>query len=651
VNTVPVFSTQPRSQVVLAGGTVTFNVAATGGNAFTYQWRRNGVAILGANSATFTIAGVTAADAGLYDVVVASGVGPAVSSVAELTVVSAPVAPVISVQPASRTVIAGTATTLTVVASGVPAPSYQWRRNGGDIPGAVGASYTLSSAQVSDAGTYQVVVSNGIGSVTSSAATLQVASRSWAGYYFGTFSGGNGNFALYVRDDNTGVFLGYLPGATAQLMSLNVSVNDSGSFVFSQGAILTGASDGSGPVRAAALAPVVVSGTIGNDGNLTGNVIGGASLTLGGARVGDGATAGVAGFYQAGSGANGTTVYSIVSPNGQAFAVAQSGTTSDGGIGIASSTGTLSVATARSTFTASLSGANGSLTGNLAGAIVASVTGGTDAASARQRLVNISSRARVAGGDSVAIAGFVIAGEESKPVLIRAVGPTLGAAPFNVPGVLAAPRLELFRGQTSLAVNAGIAGNRAAIDAASLQAGAFALGAAGTDAAIVTTLAPGNYTAIVSGSAANAAGVVLVEVYDLSATNPGQKLLNIATRAAAGANENTLIAGFVIPAGTSKRVLIRGVGPGLTPFGVTGVLAQPVLALLSGGTTVAQNTNWNSSPDAALISAASAQAGAFTLSNNDSALITTLAPGNYTAQVTGVGGGTGIALIEVYELP
>ena len=651
VNTVPVFSTQPRSQVALAGGTVTFNVAATGGSAFNYQWRRNGIAILGATNASFTLTGVSAADAGLYDVVVGSGVGPAVSSVAELTIVSAPVAPVITVQPSSRTVIAGSATTLTVAASGVPAPSYQWRRNGGDIPGAVGASYSMASAQASDAGTYQVVVSNGIGSVTSAAAVVQVASRSYAGYYFGTFSGGNGNFALYVREDNSGVFLGFLPGATAQLMSLNVAVNDSGSFVFSQGAILTGASDVSGPVRAAALAPVVVSGTIGNDGNLTGNVIGGASLNLSGSRVGDGATAGLAGYYQAGSTTNGTTVYSIVSPNGQSFAILQSAATSDGGIGIASANGTLSVATARSTFTGTLSGASGGLTGNTTGAIVSTVSGGTDVALARQRLVNISSRARVAGGDSVAIAGFVISGEESKPVLIRAVGPTLGTAPFNVPGVLAAPRLELFRGPTSLAVNAGIAGNRTAIDAASLQAGAFALGAAGTDAAIITTLAPGNYTAIVSGSTANAAGVVLVEVYDLSATNPGQKLLNIATRAAAGANENTLIAGFVIPAGASKRVLIRGVGPGLTPFGVTGVLAQPVLALLSGGTTVAQNTNWNSSPDSTLISASSAQVGAFALSNNDSALIATLAPGNYTAQVTGVGGGTGIALIEVYELP
>jgi hypothetical protein len=277
-------------------------------------------------------------------------------------------------------------------------------------------------------------------------------------------------------------------------------------------------------------------------------------------------------------------------------------------------------------------------------------SGGSDNLTLRQRLVNISSRARVGTGDAVAIAGFVISGQVSKPVLIRAVGPTLGAAPFNVGGVLAAPRLELFRGSASLAVNSGISASRAAIDAAGQQAGAFALGTSGADAAILTTLAPGNYTAVVSG-VNNTAGVALIEVYDLSGVAVGQKLLNIATRASAGTGDNTLIAGFVVPPGTTKRVLIRGVGPGLSVFGVTGVLAQPALTLLSGSTIVAQNTNWNTSTDAATITSASAQVGAFGLANNDSALVVTLAPGNYTAQVLGVGGASGVALIEVYELP
>jgi hypothetical protein len=273
---------------------------------------------------------------------------------------------------------------------------------------------------------------------------------------------------------------------------------------------------------------------------------------------------------------------------------------------------------------------------------------------ARQRLVNISSRARVGTGDAVAIAGFVISGEESKPVLIRAVGPSLGGAPFNVAGALASPRLELFRStggvSTSLAVNTGIAANRALIDAASAQAGAFALGSSGADAAILTTLPPGNYTAVVS-STTSTAGVALVEVYDMSAAAPGQKLLNIATRASAGTSDATLIAGFVVPPGSTKRVLVRGIGPGLAAFGVSGTLAQPILTLLNGSTTVASNTTFSTSADANALRDASAQVGAFAMANNDAALIVTLAPGNYTAQVLGTGGTTGVALIEVYEMP
>jgi hypothetical protein len=394
-----------------------------------------------------------------------------------------------------------------------------------------------------------------------------------------------------------------------------------------------------------------VSGTINDNGSISGSVQGGASATLSGARAADtGGSQNVAGFYQAGSTSNAGVTYTIAGPNTQALVIAQSGTTSDGGLGTVGSNGQVNVVTSRTVIAENISPATRMITGNATGAIVATYSGASDSVLSRQRLVNISSRARVGTGDTVAIAGFVISGEESKPVLIRAVGPTIGAAPFSVTGALASPRLELFRGATSLAVNTGIAANRATIDAAGQQVGAFPLGAAGTDAAILTTLAPGNYTAVVSSST-NTAGVALVEVYDLSAATVGQKLLNIATRASAGTAENTLIAGFVVPPGSSKRVLIRGVGPGLAAFGVSGVLAQPTLTLLNGSAPVAQNTNWSSSADAAIISAASAQAGAFGLSTNDSAMVVTLAPGNYTAQVVGAGAATGVALIEVYELP
>jgi len=280
-----------------------------------------------------------------------------------------------------------------------------------------------------------------------------------------------------------------------------------------------------------------------------------------------------------------------------------------------------------------------------------SVTPGGDPPDAA-RLINLSSRARVGAGDAAAIAGFVIVGQESKPVLIRAVGPTLGQAPFNLPNVLPDPRLELFSGSLSLALNAGVgsAVGSVAIAEASAQVGAFPLGTSGKDAALVLTLAPGGYTAVVSSATAQA-GVVLVEVYDLSAGSAGRKLLNLSTRAATGSAENTLIAGVVLSGTTSKRMLFRAVGPGLVPFGVSGVLARPTLTLFRESQVLASNTDWTTAPDSATLPLASSTVGAFAMAAGDSALILTLAPGSYTAQVSGPEGATGVALIEVYELP
>jgi DNA-binding beta-propeller fold protein YncE len=652
VNVAPTVASQPRSQVAVVGGTASFSVTATGGSGYIYQWRKNGVAIAGANSATYTLGNVIAADAGNYDVVITNGVGSAYSSVAQLTVATGSTIPVITAQPAGRAVLAGSAVTLSVAATGAPAPAYQWRKNGTPISGAVGSSYLLGAAQASDSASYDVVVSNTAGTVNSSAAALRVFPRSFAGVYFGSFSGNAGSFAIWVRDDNTGVFLGYLPGFTAPVMNLSFVLADNGQFTFAQGAVATTAAANEGePVRAAALAAVSVSGTIAADGSITGSLLGGANASLSGTKTIDtGATQHLAGFYQAGAATGSATAYTIVSSDARALFVLQSATASDGGTGTVAVGGQINGTTTRTVVTATINPFGSTITGTSSGAINAAYSGGTGQAVALQRLVNISSRARVGSADAVAIAGFVISGTESKPVLIRAVGPTLGGAPFNVPGVLTTPSLELFRGATSIATNTGIGANRAAIDAAGQLAGAFGLGAAGTDAAILTTLAPGNYTAVVSSTSA-AAGVALVEVYDLSGVSLGQKLLNISTRAAVGSGDNVLIAGFVVPPGTTKRVLIRGVGPGLGAFGVAGTLAQPTLTLYSGSTSLATNTNWSTSADAAAITAGSLQVGAFGLSSNDSALVATLAPGNYTAQVTGAGTTTGVALIEVYELP
>ena len=654
VNTVPVIVAQPRTQTALAGTSVSLAVTASGGANLTYQWRKNGQAIAGATQATFVITSVNATDAGNYDVTVTNALGSATSSIVQLNVAAAPVAPIITVQPARRTLAAGASLTLAVSATGAPAPTYQWRRNGAPIGGATNATYTVAAVASGDAGSYDVVVSNSAGSVGSTAVNVVVLPRSYAGTYFGSFAGNLGNFALLVRDDNSGVFLGYLPGSNAPVMSLNLVVGESGNFTFTQPAVASAqpvSPDNGEPARAPALAQSVVSAAITGDGNVTGSIVGGANAQLAATRAADsGPTQAVAGFYQAGATNSAAVTYAIAGSNGQAFVVAQQGAVTDGGSGSVAATGAMSVSTARSALTVAISPTQGTMTVTASGVVSGNFTGGSEAVLARQRLVNISSRTRVGSGDNVAIAGFVIAGEESKLLLIRAVGPTLGAAPFNMTGALASPRLELFRGSTPLGVNTGIAGNRAAIDAAAQQAGAFALGSSGADAAMLVTLAPGLYTAVV-GSTTSTGGVALVEVYDLSPVVPGQKLLNIATRATAGTGENTLIAGFVVPPGSSKRVLVRGVGPGLVQFGLTGTVSAPTLQLLSGSTTVAQNTNWSTSADRDAITASSARVGAFALANNDSALIANLAPGNYTATVVGAGGTSGVALIEVYELP
>jgi len=256
------------------------------------------------------------------------------------------------------------------------------------------------------------------------------------------------------------------------------------------------------------------------------------------------------------------------------------------------------------------------------------------------------------GTDAVAIVGFVIEGVESKPVLIRAAGPALRA--FGVTTALTAPRLELNGGGRAVASNVGWATslNAAEIAGAALRVGAFPFGAGSADSAVLTTLPPGSYTAVVS-PADGRAGVGLIEVYDLGGTTRDQRLINLSTRATVGAGDDTLIVGVAVSGATPKRALIRAAGPALTAFGVAGALARPRLQVFSGDKIVAENAGWATSPDAAMIAEAGARIGAFAFpaASADAAIIVNLAPGTYTAQASSVTGTTGITLIEVYEVP
>jgi uncharacterized delta-60 repeat protein len=277
------------------------------------------------------------------------------------------------------------------------------------------------------------------------------------------------------------------------------------------------------------------------------------------------------------------------------------------------------------------------------------------------RLLNLSSRADLSGSQ-ILIAGFVISGTGSKTVLLRAVGP--GLQPFNVPGYMATPELQLYSSTGTLLSQNTSWGGGSALAATFAQVGAFSLSPTSADAAIVTTLPAGAYTMQVFDTTGNG-GVVLAEVYDAS-TSPltvPQRLVDISARGTVSPGAGALIGGFVITGSSVKSVLIRGVGPGLGAFGVTDAISDPVLSVYDqSGNLIAQNFSWTNQTitgseqatvEAQDITAADSSVGAFALSaqNADTALIANLPPGAYTFQVTSASNATGEALGEVYELP
>jgi len=275
-------------------------------------------------------------------------------------------------------------------------------------------------------------------------------------------------------------------------------------------------------------------------------------------------------------------------------------------------------------------------------------------------LVNLSTRAQVGTGANLMIAGFVVGGSGSKKVLVRAVGPTLtGFDPANLSSsvVLTDPVLQLTRPDGTQLMANDDWGNDPAIAAAASGAGAFALPAGSRDAALIATLPPGSYTALVTGKNGTT-GVALVEVYDLDPL-AASRLVNISTRAQVRGGAQALIAGFVVGGSAARTVLVRAVGPTLTaidptdlPAGV--VLPDPQLQLsVPGGRVLMANDDWNTPSTGPAVTAAARSVGAFSLGANskDSALVASLAPGQYTPIVTDKTGKVGAALIEVYEVP
>jgi probable HAF family extracellular repeat protein len=277
---------------------------------------------------------------------------------------------------------------------------------------------------------------------------------------------------------------------------------------------------------------------------------------------------------------------------------------------------------------------------------------------ASSRIVNLAARAQAGSGGDALICGFVIGPGSEKQVLVRAVGPALSAAPFNLAGTLADPVLTLFGPDSATRVAASNDNWESSIAPMFGATGAFALPTGSRDAAIVTRLTPGSYTAQVT-SLGNTSGLALIEIYDAdpasSATSSSARLINTAVRARVGGDADALIPGVVISGPTPKTVLIRAVGPtlGAAPFEVAGALAEPVVTLFSGAQSIANNRGWGTATNAGEIRNAARNVGAFPIpdGSRDSALLMRLNPGAYTVQVSGANESAGVALVEVYEVP
>jgi hypothetical protein len=262
----------------------------------------------------------------------------------------------------------------------------------------------------------------------------------------------------------------------------------------------------------------------------------------------------------------------------------------------------------------------------------------------------LSARAPAGTGEQTLILGFVFAGG-GKPTLVRGVGPGIS----TVSGYMRDPQLRLYTASgVEVASNDDWAGSSELTDAF-VRTGAGALDPASKDAALFENLTGNVYTAHVSG-AAGTTGVALAEAYDVSLGDKTKRLTALSVRNQVGVDDAILIAGFVISGDVPKRVVVRGVGPGIST--VSGYLRDPQLQVWKLNTLVApakwelvgENDDWDHTATTAALFK-SVGMGELASDSKDAALVLTLEPGIYTAQVSGVGRSTGVGLAEIYEAP
>jgi hypothetical protein len=700
--TPPTITAQPQSQVIPLGGSGTLSVTATGPASvlpITYQWRKNGADIPGATAATFVLSNAQPADAGSYSVTVSGLLGYTSSATAAVTVgFTAPVPgfPGIQLQPADTTATVGETVSFSVGVSGASPLVYQWKKDGVAIANSGSGTLTLSNVQAGDAGSYTVTITNSAGSITSNPAALvvsgavtgsgpviahqpeSVVTAIGSTVEFSVTATGPGPLSYTWRKD--GRLLTGITGSPTLTLN-NVQTGDEGSYeviISSPLGTVTSATVtlhfGAAPTITSQ--PTGVRAVVGNSVVLAvdaqgqpapgyqwqkdGVALAGkneATLLLDNVQLAAGGSYTVVVTNSYGSATSAPATVSVVAPVPNAgiyFGTFGPGG-KDGQFGLQ----------VKSDGSAVLIGYLAGRSNGFAVSFPVNPDGGFSVPLPLARLVGQDSSGRGNGATAKSdatsttlhgtIGGGTVVGQTDDGTLPFSGDRTsTSGAAAGLAGCYMAPMLNT---ATSTLYSMVGADGRVLVVATgdSPTAGQGQVGLdgtfdilAGNGAHIGGTIDPNAKT--LNGGMSGSGSPV--EFAGLSTESVSiDRLANISTRGRTGLGDDVMIAGFILSGTAPRQILIRAVGPTLGSLGVNGALPQSHLELYRGSTRIAEGDDWGQQPNAALIAAAASRIGAFDLSgsSHDAALLVTLDPGVYTAQVRGATGATGVALVEVYD--